>query len=82
MTWPHKVVYTSAGKPASCQDLSIPQFVHGYMIAMEGKEMSIKERMAAYLKDLMLDTEFYDWEHTKAFHSVWLNQSEQGRCTW
>ena len=32
VTWPHKVVYSLAGKPASYQDISIPQFVLGYMI--------------------------------------------------
>ena len=29
ITWPHEVVYTSADKPASYQDMSVPQFVHG-----------------------------------------------------
>ena len=36
VTWPHEVVYTSARKPASYQNITIPQFVHGYLILMEG----------------------------------------------
>ena len=34
VTWPYEVVYTSAGKPATYQDISIPLFVHGYLIVM------------------------------------------------
>ena len=44
--WPHEVVYTSAGKPASYQDISIPPFVHGNVLIMEGDEVAIIERMA------------------------------------
>ena len=31
VTWPHKVVYTVAWKPAAYQDMSIVWFVQGYM---------------------------------------------------
>ena len=43
VAWTHEVVYTSAGKSASYQDNSIPQFVHGYMIIMEGRWPSRRE---------------------------------------
>ena len=58
------------------------QFVYGYLIVMEGEEVAIKEKMAPHLKELMLDTQLYGWEHTRTFHGVWLNQLEQGMCTW
>ena len=80
VTWPHEIVYTSAGKPASYQNISIPPFVHGYMIVMVGEEVAIKKTMAAHLKELMSKAEVYGWECTRAFHGVWLNQLEQGRC--
>ena len=38
--------------------------------------------MAEHLKDLMADAEMYGWEKTCAFHGVWMNQIEQGQCTW
>ena len=79
--WPHEIVYTSAGKPASYKDISIPQFVHRYMIIMEGDGMAIKERMASHLKELMSDAELYGCEWTRAFDSIWLNKMEHGRCT-
>lgn len=77
-----KVVYTVAGKPAAYQDISIPLFVEGYLVIMKGEEGAIRQRMASHLKELMSDAEVYGWEHTRTFHSVWLNQLEQGRCTW
>ena len=64
VTWPHKVVFTSAGKPASYQDISIPQFVHEYMIIMEDEEVAINERMASHLKEQMSDAELYGCEWT------------------
>ena len=57
-------------------------FVQGYMIIGMGEERAIKERMATNLEDLMSDAELYGWEGTRAFHTVWLNQLEQGRNTW
>ena len=79
VTWPYEVVYTSDGKPSSYQDISVPQFVHGYMIVVDSEETDIKVTMAAYTNDLRSDAQLYSWERTRAFHGVWLNQLEQGR---
>ena len=78
VTWPHEVVYTSVNKPATYEDISIPLFVQGYIITMEGEEGPIRQKMATHLNELMSDAELYGW----AFHSIWLNQLEQGQCTW
>ena len=53
--WPYEVVYTSDGKPASYQDISIPQFIYGYLLVMGSEEADIKVRMASHLKHLMSD---------------------------
>ena len=53
VTWPHEVVYTSDGKPASYQDISVHRFVYEYLIVMDSEEANIKVKMAAHLKDLM-----------------------------
>ena len=81
VTWLHEVMHTSDGKPASYQDISVPQFVYGYMIVMDTEEVDIKVKMAAHLKDLMSDAQLYRWELCRAFNGVWLNQLEQGRST-
>ena len=52
VTWPYGVVYFSADKPASYQDISIPPFVQGYMIIMESEDSTIRHRMAAHLKNV------------------------------
>ena len=49
---------------------------------MGSEEADIRVQMASHLKALMSDAQLYDWEHTRAFHGVWLNQLEQGKCTW
>ena len=38
VTGPHEVAYTSAGKPAAYQDISIPFFVQGYLITLDSEE--------------------------------------------
>ena len=38
--------------------------------------------MGAHPKDLISDAQLYGWDRTRAFHGVWLNQLEQGRCIW
>ena len=47
VTWPHEVVYTSEGKPATYQDLSIPRsiplFIQGYLIIIDTKEGLVKK---------------------------------------
>ena len=30
----------------------------------------------------MSDAELYGWDQVRTFHGVWLNQLEQGQCTW
>ena len=64
------------------QDLSIPLFVQAYLTIMDTEEGLVKKQMATHLQDLMLDAQLYGWEMTRTFHCVWLNQIEQGHCTW
>ena len=59
ITWPHEVVYTSAGKPALYQDMTVPQFDHRYLLIMDSKEADIRVQMASHLKALMSDAQLY-----------------------
>ena len=49
---------------------------------MDSEEVDIRVQMPSHLKALMSDAQLYGWARTRAFHRVWLNQLEQGRCTW
>ena len=79
--WPHEVVFTLAGKPASYEEPN-PLFVQGYLIVMKDEKEAVRVKMASYLKDLMGDAELYGWERVRDYHGVWLNQLEQGWATW
>ena len=56
--------------------------MQGYLVIMESGDSTIRQRMAANLKDLMSDAELYVWDRTRTFRGVWLNQLEQGHCKW
>ena len=75
-------MYTSEGNAASYQYLIIPLFVHGYLIVMEPEEGPVKKLISTHLQDLMSDTQWYWWDKVRTFPGVWLNQIEQGHCTW
>ena len=75
VTWPHKVVYTSEGNPASYQKLTIPLFVQGYLIVMELEEKRVKKLMFTHLQDLMSDTQWYGWDKVRTFHGVCLKSN-------
>ena len=62
LIWPHEVVYTLTGKPASYEELSTPLFVHGYLIVMRGEEGAVRKKMASHLEELMSDVEPNGWE--------------------
>ena len=59
IAWPHEVVYTSAGKPASYEELSTPLLVQGYLIVMKGEKEAVRAWMASRLEELMGDAELY-----------------------
>lgn len=82
VAWLHEVIYSVAGKLAAYEDLSMPLFMQGYLIVMKGEERAIKEKMATHVEEIMGGTELYGWERVKVYHSVSLNQLEQGWAMW
>ena len=81
VTWPQEVVYSNQGKPAVYEELSF-LFVKGYRITMKGEEGATKDKMAMHLEELMQDSELHGWIKVRAYHSIWLNQIEQGKASW
>ena len=82
ITWHHEVVYSSTGKPVTYKDLSVPVFVHGYLIVMATVDTKSRDIIAQHLEDLMSDCDLYRWEKVRAYHGVLLNQMEQGCLSW
>ena len=50
---PHEVVYTTDGKAAVYNEISMPLFVQGYLIVMEEEKQAVRAQMSVHLKDLM-----------------------------
>ena len=53
------VVYTVMGKPAECEDISIPLFVRRYLAVMAAEKLAMHLLMAQHLQELMGDAELY-----------------------
>ena len=51
--WLHEVIYTVAGKPAAYEELSIPLFMHDYLIIMQSEKDSVRAKMASHLQELI-----------------------------
>ena len=51
-------------------------------MVMATEEGLTRQKMVTQLKDLMSDAQLYGWDHARTVHGVWLNQLEQGHCTW
>jgi len=82
MEWPHYHVYRGPDrKPAHYDDLSVPEFIMGYMtILLDSPD--INRDMLMHLRDVMTDTVDYSWDSARNSHAVLLQQMEQGRITW
>ena len=59
VSWPHEVIFTSEGKPAGYEELSVISFVQGYLTVINTPKQDIKKQMNSHLQDLMEDGEAY-----------------------
>ena len=67
---PHKVIYTSTGRPAEYDQFSIPLFVSEYLPVMLAKKEPMRPYVMQHLQDIMADVELYGWESIRAFHAL------------
>ncbi len=76
--WPHFHVHrTDSRKPAAYNDLSIQEFVYGYLKKVEKeKDGSTKLLMAGHLQELMQDALEFTLENLRKFDGVFLEQCE------
>ena len=59
ITWPHELVYVAGSQPAVYEELTLPQFVSGYLGILDTVKASQKEVMLKHLRELMADAEIY-----------------------
>ena len=80
--WPHEFIYNPDGTPSKYDELSVSQFVHGYMLIMATQKPRRKAMMEQHLKELMTDEPIYGWEVVRNYHAIWLQHLESERATW
>ena len=61
ITWPHELIYMSAGQPAVYEDLSPMMFVNGYLERLVRVDQDMRVHMLSHLQELMADGEAYGW---------------------
>jgi len=83
--WPHFAVY----KGDSCQaaeydDLTLPEFVYGYLDVMKNSNDSAKTKdiMLTHLQELMEDATLFSWRSVRNYHGVLLTELERRRLRW
>ena len=76
--WLHFHVYRNPDQqPAKYEDLSIAEFVFGYLaIANNENNKQTKRTMMDHLEELMEDATQYPWENVRNYHSIVLHHIE------
>ena len=83
--WPHYYVFRGSDRrPARYDELSVPEFVAGYMkiVTDNVADVHTTTLMLNHLHDLMSDVTEHSWDNVRNCHAIILQQMEQGRITW
>ena len=82
VAWPHFYVYRADNTPATYDNLSMCEFVHGYLTLIAESAPKEQPVLQAHLRELMEDSTVYKWSVIRTYHSIILNMMETGRLTW
>ena len=84
--WPHFYVHRVAGsngKPLHFKDLTMGEFVYGFLCMIEAPNCSIDYRlMTRLLKHVMQDSVDFSWESARNFYDMVGIAVEKGRLKW
>ncbi len=82
LDWPHYYVFKNT-KPATFNDLAIPDFVYGFLCLLENAQTAQRPNMTTLLKDMMEDLgNGYQWPQVKGFYAMVMALMEAGRLEW
>ena len=84
ITWPHEAILGGANRSRVTYDqLTLSQWVQGFCRnILDEKDEGKRERMVAYMADLMEDCTDFTWSRAKAAHAVLCCEFERGTVTW
>ena len=80
--WPHQFVIRLDSTSVAYKDLSLAQFVLGYIDCLRNSSVSQQPAMLSHLYQLMDLASRFQWPAVRAFHSRVLKALEQGSTTW
>lgn len=83
--WPHYYVFRGADRrPARYDDLTVAEFVSGYMNIVMQKldDTKTTKLMLMHLNNIMHDATLYSWQTARNCHAIILQHIEQGRIDW
>ena len=84
VAWPHEPILGGpSGQQMTCDQISLTQFVQEFVKNIfEESDKKCRDRMLAYLGEIMEDATDFGWVNTKASHAVMLCVMERGSLTW
>jgi hypothetical protein len=84
LPWPHHFVprIKKTKKSPAYDQLTVAQFMYGYMHIAERQDPALKTIMHAHMMVLLKDECQYGWEPVRDFHGAWLEEIEHGHATW
>jgi hypothetical protein len=80
--WPHECLRRKRGKQVAYDELTIFEFIIGYVTIMEQQKPIFREAMASHLQALCRDASKFGWEATRDFHGIVLQEMELGQLGW
>jgi hypothetical protein len=81
--WPQDFVMGSGAKSKIYyEDLSVYEWVNGYIAIVQLQDQVTARYMLAHLRNLMEDAVFYGWDTIKQAHKTVLTYLETGEITW
>jgi hypothetical protein len=82
LTWPHQRAFGLKGEMLKQEELSIDQFILGYLKVVSEAPLAAQPTMYLHLQEYMEDVAPYGFPTVRAFHSVWTNHVETGQIAW
>jgi len=82
--WPHFHIFRGTTRqPASYDELSVPEFVCGFLRALEQEDdNATRLQRLEHLRHLMADAAEFGWQGARNFHGILLQEMEKGRISW
>ncbi len=83
VAWPHFYVTTADQRPAKYDQLSLHEFMYGYMCVHDNEgDRDVQDAMRIHLRELLLDMKKHRWADVRAFHALVLARMETGQASW